>query len=331
MTSSDKVEGLAPDAIHGETTNEGFFTRLMNQFSVAWMFLTSIPLPKWWNKSVVFENADTASRGENDDETITSPDLSPDLGPDLGPDLDPDLDPDSSLDKSINMTPLSDTTRAWPIVGLAIGALSGGALWLAANLGLHPLAASFVAMITAAVVTGALHEDGLADVVDGFGGGSTRAQKLRIMRDSHIGAFGVMALVLIVGFKAGSMAGFNGPGFAAGAVLSAHVLSRSFLPMLMVALPPARRNGLGHGAGVPKTENAVMAAAIGILIAILTLGIGPGLVASALAALGVAFMGTVAQRQIQGFTGDVLGAAQQISEALVIAGIAVVLRTVFYI
>ena len=81
---------------------------------------------------------------------------------------------------------------------------------------------------------------------------------------------------------------------------------------------------------MPKVENAVIAAAIGVLISILTLGIGPGLVAAALAGLGVAFVGALAQRQIQGFTGDVLGAAQQVAEALVLAGVAVVLRTVFY-
>jgi len=299
---SQDIEVLKPDAVHCETASEGFFTRLINQFSVAWQFLTCIPLPKWWNKSAIVEDTENAP---SDDEA-------------------------QDKDKGEGMTPLADTVRAWPIVGLAVGAFAGGALWLSANLGLHPLAASFVAMIVAALVTGAIHEDGLADVVDGFGGGDSRAKKLRIMRDSSIGAFGVMALLLMVGFKAGAMAGFNGPGFAASAVLSAHVLSRSFLPMLMVALPPARRNGLGQGAGIPKTENAVMAAAIGVLIAILTLGIGPGLVASALAGLGVAFMGSIAQRQIQGFTGDVLGAAQQISEALVLAGVAVVMRTIFY-
>ncbi|PHS79224.1 MAG: adenosylcobinamide-GDP ribazoletransferase [Rhodospirillaceae bacterium] len=302
-TAPKEPEMLKPDAAHAESATEDFFTRLINQFSVAWMFLTRIPLPSWWNKSKVIE-----ATGVVEDDTS----------------------PDNDTDKGKGMIPLSNTVRAWPVVGLAVGALAGGALWSAANLGLHPLAASFVAMIVAALVTGAIHEDGLADVADGFGGGDTRAKKLRIMRDSQIGTFGVLSLLLMIGFKAGAMAGFNAPGFAAAAVLSAHVLSRSFLPMLMIALPPARRNGLGQGAGIPKTENAVMAAAIGVLIAILTLGIGPGLVASGLAGLGVASVGAIAQRQIQGFTGDVLGAAQQVSEALVLAGIAVALRTVFY-
>lgn len=150
------------------------------------------------------------------------------------------------------------------------------------------------------------------------------------MRDSHIGAYGVLALILVVGFKAGSLSGFNSPALAAAAVIAAHTLSRAALPMLMVALAPARRTGLGRGAGQPSRENAVMSAAIGVLVAVLALGIGPGLVAAALAALGVALVGWLAQRHIGGFTGDVLGAAQQVSEALVLAGLAVVLRTVFY-
>lgn len=304
-----KIEVLEPDAVHSETASEGFFTRLFDQFTVAWLFLTRIPLPQWWNKT---EREVEAQEHDQTDEATGLPVK------------------DVRVEKSIGMTPLADTVRAWPVVGLAIGSLAGGGLWLAAHLGLHPLAASFVAMGIAALATGALHEDGLADVADGFGGGDTRAKKLRIMRDSSIGAFGVMALLMMVGFKAGALAGFNSPGLAAAAVLSAHVLSRSFLPMVMVAMPAARRNGLGKVAGVPKTENAVMSAAIGILIAILTLGLGPGLVAAALAGLGVALVSAIAQRQIQGFTGDVLGAAQQVAEASVLAGVAVVLRTVFY-
>jgi len=288
---------LNTDAAHAEAATESFFAKLVNQFTVAWLFLTRIPLPGWWNKPEI-DDADT---------------------------------PPKAADKGFGMTPLADTVRAWPVVGIAIGTLAGGALWLAANLGLHPLAASFVGVAVAALATGALHEDGFADVLDGFGGGATKAKKLSIMRDSHIGTFGVMGLLVLVGFKAGSLAGFTSPAFAAAALLAAHVLSRAMLPMLMVALPPARRSGLGKGAGIPSKEDAVMTAGIGILVAVLALGPGPGLVASVLAGLPVALIGWLANRQIQGFTGDVLGAAQQISEAVVLAGVAVMLRSLFYV
>lgn len=292
---SKAVETLMPDEVHAQAAPESFFARLMNQFTQAWLFLTRIPLPGWWN----------------------TPDLSEGEG-------------DQPEDKGVGMLPLSDTVRAWPLVGVLIGALSGGALWLGASAGLSPLAASFLGLIVAVIATGALHEDGLADVVDGFGGGADKTKKLKIMRDSHIGAYGVLALVMMVGFKAGVLSGFNDPALAAAALIVAHTLSRAVLPMMMVAMQPARRTGLGKAAGQPKRENAVMSAAIGVLIAVLALGPGPGLVAAALAGLGAAGVGWVANRQIGGYTGDVLGAAQQVSEALVLLGLAVVLRTVFY-
>jgi len=313
QNTSDETQPNNTSSVPHEAATEGFFVRLVDQFTVAWLFLTRIPLPSWWNKAKVppvFNPDGTVNEGMENEGIET--------------------DNSKETDKSLGMTPLANTVRAWPVVGLAIGALSGGMLWGVANLGLHPLAASFVALSVAALATGALHEDGLADVADGFGGGDTKAKKLRIMRDSRIGAFGVITLVMMTGFKASALAGFNAPGFAATALLCAHVLSRSFLPMLMVAMPSARKSGLGQGAGVPSTENAVMAAMIGILMAVLTLGLGPGLVASAMAGLSVSAIGWLANRQIQGFTGDVLGAAQQLAEALIIAGLAVALRTVFY-
>ncbi len=268
--------------------------RWMTGFTVAWLFLTRVPLPAWWNK------------------------------PAPGEKLDPD-------DKGIGMTPLAETVRTWPVVGLFIGAFAGVVLWAGAQLGLHPLAAAFIAVIAATLITGGLHEDGLADVADGFGGGRTVAQKLEIMKDSSIGAFGVLALILVVGFKVSSLGGFNAPVLAAGALIAAHVLSRATLPLMMALMTPARPGGLGTGAGTPKVDDAIVTLIVGTLIALLTLGLGPGLLAVVLACAGSGAVAYLAKRQIGGFTGDVLGAAQQISEALVIAGMAVALRTVFYV
>jgi len=197
--------------------------------------------------------------------------------------------------------------------------------------GLHPMAAAILGLMTAAVITGGLHEDGLADVADGFGGGTTKQKKLNIMKDSHIGAFGVLALILIIGFKATALGGFTGPGLAASALVAAHVLSRAVMPLMMAVMTPARRGGLGKAAGIPKVEDAVVALIIGALMALLILGLGPGLLALALTVSGAAAVGWLAQRHIGGFTGDVLGAAQQVVEALVLAGMAAALQTVFYV
>jgi len=291
-----KDDAIKPDAVHEGGPSTSFFRRSMDRFTIAWLFLTRVPLPGWWNAPL--------------------------------PDEDVEMD---AADKGKGMTPLAETVRAWPIVGLLVGALAGLALWGGAQLGLHPLAAAFLALIVGALITGALHEDGLADVADGFGGGLTRAKKLAIMKDSHIGTYGVLALILGVGFKATSLGGFNTPGLAASALIGAHVLSRSVMPLIMVTLNPARRGGLGRGAGVPDRDDAVIAAILGVLIGFLVLGLGPGLLAAALAGVGAVGVGWLAQRQIGGFTGDVLGAAQQVAEALVLAGMAVAFRTVFYV
>ena len=313
-----KPKDESQDVAHEEAATEGFFTRLMCQFTTAWLFLTRIPLPRWWNRDAqVVETQDATDSG--DDEAQAEAQAVREQKVEAAP------------DKGRGMVPLADTVRAWPIVGLLVGALAGLMLWTGASLGLHPIAASFLGLITAALATGALHEDGLADVADGFGGGADRARKLRIMRDSRIGVYGVLALILATGFKAGSLGGFTGPGLAAMALIVAHATSRAALPMLMVALQPVRRTGLAKGAGTPKREDAAMAALIGVLIAVLTLGLGPGLVAAALAGLSVAAVGWLAQRHIQGLTGDVLGAAQQVAETVVLAGLAAMLQTVFYL
>ncbi|MCW8914332.1 MAG: adenosylcobinamide-GDP ribazoletransferase [Magnetovibrio sp.] len=294
MASSDKE--FKTDTVHQGGPSTPFFRRWLERFSVAWMFLTRVPLPRWWNK------------------------------PAPGETVEADVD-----DKGATMMPLAQTVRAWPFVGLFIGAAAGTVLWCGAQLGLHPMASAFLALMTSALVTGALHEDGLADVADGFGGGATKQKKLAIMKDSHIGAYGVLALILVVGFKATSLGGFNGPGLAAGALVGAHVLSRAFLPLMMAVMKPARRGGLGKGAGTPERDDGILAAILGVLIGFLVLGLVPGLLAAGLAAISVLAVGWLAQRQIGGFTGDVLGASQQVSEAVVLAGMAVAFRTVFYI
>ena len=125
---------------------------------------------------------------------------------------------------------LGAAARAFPLAGLLIGALGALALMIASKFGWHPVVAVLIALGAVALITGALHEDGLADVADGFGGGRDREGKLAIMRDSRIGSFGVMALIFSVGIRAGTLASFFGPGTAALALIAAHVLSRATLP-----------------------------------------------------------------------------------------------------
>jgi adenosylcobinamide-GDP ribazoletransferase len=213
--------------------------------------------------------------------------------------------------------PLAQASWAFSLVGLVIGLIGGFVYSLAAWLGVPALAAALLAVAATALATGALHEDGLADVADGFGGGADRAAKLAIMRDSRNGAFGVLALVLSVGLRAAALAALGDGGRVTAALVAAHALSRGLLPLVLRALEPARDDGLGASAGRPEAANAWAAAGLGALIALFALDWWRGVVAIAAAALAAGLVGHVARRQIGGYTGDVLGAIEQVGEIMV--------------
>jgi adenosylcobinamide-GDP ribazoletransferase len=206
---------------------------------------------------------------------------------------------------------------AFPVVGAAIGLAGGAAALLGQRLGLPPIAAALIGLAATMLLTGALHEDGLADTVDGLGGGRDRESKLEIMRDSRVGSYGVLALILAVGLRAAALSALLGqaPGLLLGAMAAAHAVSRAGLPAIMHGLDPARKTGLGVGAGRPAAPVAQLAAAIGLGVALAALGWWRGIFAVAIAAAGMAGTAMLARRQIGGYTGDVLGAAQQVAEA----------------
>ena len=192
------------------------------------------------------------------------------------------------------------------------------AFLLAQLLGLGDWPAALLAVLAGIVLTGALHEDGLADTADGFIGGHDRDQRLAIMRDSRHGTFGVLAIVFSVLLRAAALAGIGEPIHAGLALIAAHAASRAALPVAMRALAPARADGLGAAAGRPRAALAIGALAIGLLITLAALGPGRGLMAFALAGAAIFAMGVLAHRQIGGYTGDVLGAFQQIGEIVML-------------
>lgn len=208
---------------------------------------------------------------------------------------------------------------AYPVAGLVIGAVSALAGLVAHALGLPAALAALVALAAQIVTTGAMHEDGLADTADGLWGGWTRQQRLEIMRDSRIGAYGVMALFLSLTARwAALWLLFEaGPAAAAGAIMSAAALSRAAMPGLMAALPHARQDGLSHGVGVARPETAAVALAVGFFAALFFSGTGvfPALV---WAVAVTAILGAVARSKIGGQTGDILGAGQQLAEIAVL-------------
>jgi adenosylcobinamide-GDP ribazoletransferase len=209
---------------------------------------------------------------------------------------------------------LADSSWAFPIVGLAIGALGGIAYAIARGLALPALAAALIAVATTALVTGALHEDGLADTADGFGGGTTRETKLEIMRDSRIGTFAVLALIFSIGLRSVAIAEIGLRWHVFAALIAAHALARGVLPAALQRLDPAREDGLGVGAGRPEQNQVLIALAIALAIAVIATGLRTGLSAAIAAAIVAIAIGWLALRQIGGQTGDVLGAIEQGAE-----------------
>jgi adenosylcobinamide-GDP ribazoletransferase len=208
---------------------------------------------------------------------------------------------------------LARSMRAFPLIGLVVGLLGWAAYAIATALGLPSMAAALLAVATTVLVTGGLHEDGLADSADGLGGGADRDSALAIMRDSRSGAYGVLALVFSVALRAAALAVLTPPRVAA-SLIAAHVVSRAVLPILMRCLEPARNDGLGADAGRPDDSAIGWCLALGIIAALLSLGFVAGLVGLVVAALAIAAVAGLARRRIGGYTGDVLGAAQQVGE-----------------
>ena len=210
---------------------------------------------------------------------------------------------------------------AWPLAGALLGALGALgaqiALWL--GLGAGPAAAFALAVLVMA--GGALHEDGLADCADGFWGAHDRARRLEIMRDSRVGSYGVLALVLSVLLRWSLLAGLIGAGHLWGVLIASAALSRVPMVALMHLLPAARPGGLSHGTGRPSGEVAILAAVVGLLVALIFQGLAALWAALPGAALAAA-LAALARARIGGQSGDVLGAAQQLAEIGLLAGFA---------
>jgi adenosylcobinamide-GDP ribazoletransferase len=211
------------------------------------------------------------------------------------------------------MAALAGAARCFPVVGFGVGLLGGIAYALAIALDLPPLLAAVIAVAATVAVTGALHEDGLADTVDGFGGGGDRDRKIEIMRDSRIGAYGVIALVLALGARVVALASFEDNADAVAALILCQAASRAHIVAVMRRAPLARSDGLAASAGRPTQATMLWALALGGIIALALAGLdgAVALVAGTGAAWAIAWL---AQRQIGGVTGDVLGAVQQGSE-----------------
>jgi cobalamin 5'-phosphate synthase/cobalamin synthase len=201
----------------------------------------------------------------------------------------------------------------FPLVGGAIGALSGGVVWALGD-ELPALLAAAIGVAAGAAVTGALHLDGLADCADGFGG-RTPEDRLRIMRDHTIGTYGATALLLDLLVRVSALAAMAGTKEALLVAAAAGGIGRAGGPLLAAALPYAQtRPGAGEALSAhPSTARAVAATLVGVAVAVACVGIDAWAVLLVTAVV-VPLAGRSARNRLGGVTGDVMGATAELVE-----------------
>ncbi len=200
---------------------------------------------------------------------------------------------------------------AYPLAGALIGATAAAMFWLCIAAGFSATPAVLLAMTAALVAGGGFHEDGLSDFWDGLGGGNSREAKLAIMRDSRIGAYGALALLMTLGLQASflvSLQHYAGLAVVMAALISAETLARGAIAVPVALLRPVRPDGLGATMAAPPSVILLIGAGLAIAIAALLLGwLVAALILGAL--IGASLIALLAWSFLGGFTGDVLGAA----------------------
>jgi len=218
---------------------------------------------------------------------------------------------------------INRSARYFPVAGQLVGLLSA-AVWLAAGRLWPGWPAAALAIGAGIIVTGGFHEDGLADTADGLGGGQDRARRLTIMKDSRIGSFGALALILALALRMGLLAGLS-PLEGAVALFVAHSGARAAAVVVMAMLPYAGDPDAAKIKPVPRGVRgyeAVIAVGLGGWPLVL-LGAPNAALGVALAVASSTVMALWARRLIGGVTGDVLGAVEQLAEiALLMAAAA---------
>ncbi len=207
---------------------------------------------------------------------------------------------------------LGQAVRYFPVAGVLVGAAAGLVYFCGRELGVPALAAAGVAIATQLLLTGALHEDGLADCADGLGGGATRDRALEIMRDSRIGSYGALALSVSIVIRVAALAALSGM-LGLLALIVAEAVGRFYIVLTVAWLPYARETGLASGVAGRAAGPTVLIAAGMTLILALALAQGPGLGALVAGFAAWAYTGHRLSRRLGGYTGDGLGCIQQVT------------------
>lgn len=211
---------------------------------------------------------------------------------------------------------LARSGKYFPVVGAMVGGVSALVLLGAREIWSSGPLPALLALAAGLAMTGALHEDGLADTADGLGGGHSPEQRRAIMKDPRLGAYGALVLGLFLAGKAAALTGLPAPLAAAG-LLSAHVGARTAAVWTMSILPYAAETAASKvdapARGLRPWELA-LALAFALAPPLLVVAPGPGIACTSAAALAAFLLGRASARRIGGHTGDVLGAVEQVYE-----------------
>ncbi len=219
------------------------------------------------------------------------------------------------------------------LVGAVVGAVFFGLMWCLPPVAAMPWVAAVGATVAGVLLTGAFHEDGLADLCDGLGGSADRARALEIMKDSRIGSFGAIALVLVLFAKVALLVLLAQTDAlrAVFVLFAAQVVSRATPLLLIYSLPHvgdaagSKSKPLADGLSLAALFAGGLWAALAMLLVVWLFPSAPWWGALLGAALATGWMRAWLQRRLQGFTGDGLGATQQLSEVLFYLGFALTL------
>lgn len=235
--------------------------------------------------------------------------------------------------KNYNPQWLHQSSRHFPAVGLLVGLLCAGVFWFGSVL-FTPLVAAVLSTVFGIKLTGAFHEDGLADSCDGLGGGLTRERTLTIMKDSRLGTYGVLGLVSALLLKISLLATMP-LSVAIVALIIGHTASRLLCISLLALLPYGGE--IEHAKAKPMAQQLtplqglfssgwLLVAGVLLMVifpnAIQQISIGQWLLALVLALVATEYMRRLLRRRLDGYTGDGLGATQQLSEVAIYAGLA---------
>ena len=228
---------------------------------------------------------------------------------------------------------LHQSSRHFPGVGLLVGLLCAGVFWLGSIL-FTPLVAGVISTAFGIKLTGAFHEDGLADSCDGLGGGLTRERTLEIMKDSRLGTYGVLGLVSALLIKISLLASMP-LSVAIVALIIGHTTSRLLCISLLALLPYGGE--IEHAKAKPMAQQLTPFQGLlssgwlllaGVLVVLLfpatvqQIGIWQWLLALLLGIVATDYMRRLLRRRLEGYTGDGLGATQQLSEIAIYIGLA---------